>query len=111
MTAAGNLTEKVTLLALVTVPDGAGGSTQSWEPQLTARAEIRVLKSGEAILAGRLQGVETFVATVRYQAAMAAANSTSRLRNERTGKVFNISAITPDQRLQWVDILCQSDEL
>jgi SPP1 family predicted phage head-tail adaptor len=111
MTAAGNLTEKVQLLALVTVPDGAGGSTTSWEPQLTARAAIKVLKSGEAVMAGRLQGTESIVFTLRYQAALAAADTTSRLLNMRTGKEYNVRAITPDPMLQWVDVLVTSDEL
>ncbi|MGR4929053.1 phage head closure protein [Bradyrhizobium sp. CAR08] len=110
MTAAGNLTEKVTLLALVTVPDGAGGSTQSWQPQLTARAAIKVLKASETVLAGRLQGIETIVFTLRYQAALVTADSTSRLLNVRTGKQYNVRAITPDPRLQWCDLLVQSDE-
>jgi SPP1 family predicted phage head-tail adaptor len=111
MTASGNLTEKVQLLALVTVPDGGGGSTTSYVPQLTARAAINVLKSGEAVMAGRIQGTQTLVCTLRYQAALAVADSTSRLLNVRTGKQYNVRGITPDPLLQWVDVLCETDEL
>jgi SPP1 family predicted phage head-tail adaptor len=111
MTAAGDLREKVQLLALVTVSDGAGGSTTSWEPQLTTRAAIKVLKAGEAVMAGRLQGTQALVVTLRYQAALAAADTTSRLLNVRTGKQYNIRGITPDSILQWVDMLCETDEL
>src|SRR6185312_209333 len=101
MTSAGSLTEKVTLLKLVTVPDGAGGSTQSWETLLTARADIKVLKAQEAVMQGRLEGIETLVCTLRYQQALATADTTCRLRNERTGRQYNVRGITPDPRLQW----------
>ena len=111
MTAAGSLTEKVQLLQLVNVPDGGGGFTTSWHPQLTARAAIKVLTAGEAVMAGRIQGTQTLVCTLRYQAALAAADTTSRLLNVRTGKQYNVRGITPDPNLQWVDILCQTDEL
>ena len=111
MTAAGNLTEKVTLLQQVTVPDGAGGSTTTWQPLLAARAAMKVLKSGEAVMAGRIQGTQTIVFTLRMQAALDSADLTMRLRNERTTKEYNILGITPDPLRQWCDVLVQTDEL
>jgi SPP1 family predicted phage head-tail adaptor len=111
MTQAGDLREKVEFLKLVSVPDGAGGSTQSWVVQFAARAAIKVLKAGENVLAGRLQGTQTLVATLRYQAAVAAVDGTWRLRSVRTGSEYNIRAVTPDVRRQWCDVLCETDEL
>lgn len=111
MTAAGSLRDNVEFLKLVSVPDGGGGSTNSWVAQFQARAAIKVLKAGENVLAGRLQGTQTLVATVRYQAAVAAVDGTWRLRNVHTDSEYNIRAVTPDTRHQWVDVLCETDEL
>jgi SPP1 family predicted phage head-tail adaptor len=111
MMQAGDLREKIELLKQVSVSDGAGGSTISWEVQVTSRAAIKVLKASETVMAGRLQGTQTLVATVRWQAALADVDGTWRLRNKRTGNDYNIRAVTPDVRKQWCDVLCETDVL
>ncbi|ABE62541.1 conserved hypothetical protein [Nitrobacter hamburgensis X14] len=111
MVASGNLREKIELLKQVSVPDGAGGSTIDWVVQVTARAAIKVLKASETVMAGRLQGTQTLVATLRYQAALASVDGTWRLRNVHTDSEYNIRAVTPDTRQQWCDVLCETDEL
>jgi SPP1 family predicted phage head-tail adaptor len=111
MTTAGDLRERVELQSLVTVPDGAGGSSQSWETVLTAAAAIKVLKAGEEVMQGRLASTQTLVVTIRNQPALADAATTWKLKNVRTGKLYNIKSITPDVRKAWVDILCQTDVL
>jgi SPP1 family predicted phage head-tail adaptor len=111
MTTAGDLRERVELQALVTVSDGAGGSTQSWETVLTAAAAIKVLKAGEEVMQGRLASEQTLVVTLRWQPALADALTTWKLKNVRSGKLYNIKSITPDVRKAWVDILCQTDVL
>jgi head-tail adaptor len=70
-----------------------------------------VLKASETVLAGRLQGTQTVVCTLRYQSALAGVDGTWRLRNARTGNDYNIRAVTPDVRKQWCDVLCETDEL
>lgn len=111
MVAAGDLREKIELLKQVSTPDGAGGSTIEWVVQVTARAALKVLKASETVLAGRLQGTQTVVCTLRYQSALAGVDGTWRLRNSRTGNDYNIRAVTPDVRKQWCDVLCETDEL
>lgn len=108
---AGELREKIQLLKRVSVSDGAGGSTIDWEVQVTARAAIKVLKAGENVIAGRLQGTQTLVCTLRHQEALDEVDGTWRLRNARTGSDCNIRAVTPDVRKMWVDVLCEADEL
>jgi SPP1 family predicted phage head-tail adaptor len=109
---AGELREKIQLLKQVSVPDGGGGSIISWEVQAEAiRAAIKVLKAGENVLAGRLQGTQTLVCTLRHQEALDDVDGTWRLRNVRTGSDYNIRAVTPDVRKLWVDVLCEADEL
>lgn len=108
MTKAGDLREQIELQALVTVSDGAGGSTQSWETVVTAPARIKTLKAGEAVMAGRLASTQTLVVTIRNQPALADAATTWKLRNTRTNKTYEIKAITPDERGAFVDILCET---
>ncbi len=111
MTAAGDLRENVAFLKSADVPDGHGGWISDYVPQFQARAAIKILKASETVMAGRLQGTQTLVVTLRYQAALAAVDGTWRLRNVRTGSDYNIRAVTPDVRQQWVDVLCETDEL
>lgn len=111
MTTAGDLREKIELLKQVSVSDGAGGSTIEWVAQFQARAAIKVLKAGETVLAGRLQGTQTVVVTIRWQAAAAEIEGTWRLRNVRTDSEYNIRAVTPDTHKAFADILCETDEL
>lgn len=108
MTRAGELRELIELQALVSVPDGGGGSTQSWETVVTAPARIKVLKAGETIMAGRLASTQTLVVTVRNQSAVADALTTWKLLNVRTGSLYEIKSITPDERGAWVDILAET---
>lgn len=111
MVAAGDLREKVSFLKEVSTPDGGGGYTSEYVEQFTCRAAIKVLKASETVLAGRLQGTQTLVVTLRYQSALADVDGTWRLRNARTGNDYNIRAVTPDVRKQWCDVLCETDEL
>lgn len=111
MTVAGDLREKVEFLKEVSTPDGGGGSTIEWVVQITTRAAIKALKAGEAVMAGRLQGTQTLVATVRWQDALGDVDGAWRLRNARTGNDYNIRAVTPDVRKAWVDVLCEADVL
>lgn len=111
MTAAGDLRENVELLKQVSTPDGGGGSTLEWVAQFQARAAIKVLKASETVMAGRLQGTQTLVVTLRYQVALALVDGTWRLRNVRTDSEYNIRAVTPDERKAFADILCETDEL
>jgi SPP1 family predicted phage head-tail adaptor len=108
MTGAGALTEEIELQALVTVSDGAGGSTQSWETVLTAPARIRVLKAGEAVMQGRLASTQTVVCTLRWQPDLADAKTTWKLRNVRSNQQYEIKAITPSEDKAWCDILCET---
>jgi SPP1 family predicted phage head-tail adaptor len=111
MTRAGDLREQIELLKQVTTPDGAGGSTVEWVVQITTRAAIKVLKAGEEVMSGRLQGKQSLVVTTRYQTALDGVDGTWRLRNVRTSQEYNIRAVTPDVRRHWCDVLCETDSL
>lgn len=71
-------------------------------------AHIRFLKGGETVMAGRLASVQTLVVTVRNQSGLGDADTTWRLTSTRSGRVYDIRAITPDERAAFVDFLCQT---
>jgi SPP1 family predicted phage head-tail adaptor len=112
MTTPGDLRELIELQQLATVPDGAGGSTTSWVSFLDPTpARIKALKGGEAVMQGRLTSVQTLVVTLRWQLALLEADTTLRLINCRTSEQYDIKAITPDERKEFVDILCTTGAL
>lgn len=111
MTAAGDLREKVDFLKEERTQDPTGGWVTEYVTQFAARAAVNVLKASETVLAGRLQGTQTLVVTLRYQTALADVDGTWRLRNARTGNDYNIRAVTPDVRKLWCDVLCEADVL
>jgi SPP1 family predicted phage head-tail adaptor len=107
MTSAGDLRHEIKLERQVTTPDGAGGSTTTWQEVITTPARIKVLKGGETVMAGRLQGTQTVVVTLRNQPGLGDADSTWRLTSTRSGRVYDIKSITPDERGAWLDILAE----
>jgi len=108
MTQAGDLREVIEIQDYVEVDDGYGGATQEWQIAFTAPARIRTLKGGETVIAGRLAGTQTLVITVRYQPDMEDVTPAWRARNARSGTIYNIRSVEPDERRQWVNLLCES---
>lgn len=108
LTTGGDLREVIELQDFVAIDDGYGGQTQTWETVMTAPARIRTLTGGETVIAARLQGTQTLVATVRHQPAMNDVTSAWRAKNGRTGIMYNIRSVTVDERKAFVDILMES---
>lgn len=109
MTAAGDLREEISLQKSEQVTDPYGNPIGSdWVDQFTAPARIRYLKGGETVIASRLQGTQTLVITLRWQPAVADITTAWRAVNGRDGTIYNIRAVTPDERRAWIDILAES---
>jgi SPP1 family predicted phage head-tail adaptor len=79
-----------------------------YETQFSVPARIRTLKAGETVIASRLAGTATLVATIRWQPAVADMATDWRAVNGRDGTTYNIRAITVDERRAWVDLLMES---
>jgi SPP1 family predicted phage head-tail adaptor len=105
---AGDLRHEIKLEKQVSVPDGIGGQIVSWQEVTTTPALIRVLRVGEEIMAGRLQGMQTLVVTVRNQAGLGDADTSWRLTSTRSGRVYGIKGFTPDKTGAFIDILAQT---
>lgn len=108
MTTAGDLRESIRLEAREDVEDEYGNVQGMWVTKLTAPARVRVLKGSETVMAGRLQGTQTAVISLRNQPLLATAQTGWRAVNARSGQTYNIRSVTPDERGAMVDLLVES---
>ncbi|UPT93023.1 phage head closure protein [Bradyrhizobium barranii subsp. apii] len=108
MTSAGDLRSEIKLERQVLTPDGAGGSTVEWVEVVTTPARIKYLKGGETVMAGRLQGNQTVVVTLRNQPGLGDADTTWRLTSTRSNRVYDIKAFTLSEDGAWLDILADT---
>lgn len=110
-TGAGELRERVGFQSPTEINDGAGNVTDGWETQFTLAARLMPLRGGEAVMAGRLQGTQPYICTVRGCASIRMVTTAWQAVNVRTGAVYNIKAITnPDERGAMFDILMVAGE-
>jgi SPP1 family predicted phage head-tail adaptor len=108
LTAAGDLREEIEVQNYVETDDGYGGVIQEWQTAFTAPARIRTLRGGETIIAARLAGTQTLVATLRYQPAVDDVTPAWRAKNLRSGTMYNIRSVTIDERKAFADLLMES---
>lgn len=93
MTGAGALNERVTFTRFVSTTDPYGGQTGVWQDQFTAAASITWSRGGETVLAGRLQGKQPAILRIRTSAAARGITPDWRVRDARTGEVYNIREV------------------
>ena len=104
---AGELIHGVAFDSPVEAADGYGGTTLGWQEQFSCRAGFVHLRGGETVMAARLAGKHQQIVTVRSSAASRAVTTDWRVRDTRTGDIFNIRDVTPpDDRLS-LDFLCE----
>lgn len=108
MTGAGDLRNRVVLQKQSQTSDGAGGVTTPWADQFVVWAGYTHLRGGEGVLAGRLEGRHPQVVRVRASSQTRQITTDWRLRDRRTGSVFNIRDITPTEDRAYIDLLCES---
>lgn len=87
--------------------DGAGGTTRAFAEQFQCRAGFIHLRGGETVQAARLAGQHPQVISVRSSAQTRDVTTDWRIRDVRTGDVFNIRDITPGIDRQFIDFVCQ----
>nr|WP_314085716.1 head-tail adaptor protein [uncultured Shinella sp.] len=109
MTGAGNLRELVNMQTRTMVDDGFGNEQAGpFETQWSGPARIQILRGTETVMAGRLTGVKTFAITMRWQAEFNTINASWRMVNDRTGEIYDITSIEPDERSAFVNILAKT---
>lgn len=108
MTTTGDLRELVEIQDYVEIDDGYGGVEYQWQTAFTAPARIQILRGTETVIASRLTGTQVLAITMRWQPAMADVTPAWKAKNGRTGTMYNIRSVEPDERRQWVNLLCES---
>ena len=88
--------------------DGGGSVPGAWVEQFQCRAGLKFLRGTEPIIAQRLQGVQPVVIKVRVSSRTTQIDTTWRARDVRAGTVFNIRAVTPDDKRAYIDLLAES---
>lgn len=105
---AGTLRERVAFDKRTTIPnDGAGNTVGPWAEQFTCAAAIVFMKGGEPVMAARLAGVQPVAVTVRRFAQTVTADTAWRIRDARSGAVFNIRSVTPSADRKWIEFTCE----
>lgn len=106
----GELRHRITFQKAELVEDEYGGQTQTWVDKGTVFAKFHYLRGGETIIAGRLQGKQPAIITVRSDGMTRQADPSWRIRDAE-GALWNIRAITdPTGRRAWLEILAEKGE-
>lgn len=107
-TGAGDLYYRVAFDKKGTASDGAGGTTAAFAEQFQCRAAFIHLRGGETVMAARLAGQHQQIVRVRSSTDSRQVTAGWRVRDVRSGAVFNVRDVTPSTDRMWIDFLCQS---
>lgn len=108
---AGSLSERVAFLQQVEGDDGYGGVVVGWQEQWQEPARLQPKLGSEPVVAGRLQGIQPYLLTVRSSTRTRSVTPAWRVRNVRTGVTYNIkTAVNVDERNQWLELLVVEGE-
>lgn len=100
--------KRATFQALVTTPDGAGGSTSTWQPYTTVWAQFSPDRAREKIQQGRIADNQSGVLRIRSSTTTRAINDTHRVVLD--GVTYNVkSNSNPDQRSDVIELLIETD--
>ncbi len=109
---AQSLKHRVAFDAPLRGDDGHGGVTIGWaspENAVVVQAHFRFLRGGEAVQAARLTGRQPVVVTVRASSQVAAIDASWRMRDARSGDIFNVrSGPIPSDDRRWLEFTVES---
>lgn len=107
MPGAGSLDQRIAVDSVVSASDGYGGTTSGFAEQFQTSAAYIHLRGGEAVMAARLEGKHTQIIRVRSSTQTRQITTDWRVRDTRTGDVFNVRDVTPSDDRAWIDLLCE----
>ena len=105
---AGDLFHRVAFDERLTADRGDGVEVENWQERASVRAGYIHLRGGETVQAARLAGKHTQVIFVRASQQTKAIKTDWRVRDVRTGQIFNILEAVPTEDRHWIDFTCQS---
>lgn len=95
MPGGGDLYSKVAFEKQTTGSDGAGGTTSTWQEQFAVRAGFFNAGGSEAVMAARLEGRTLARVRVRSSSETRQVTTDWRMRDARTGQIWNIREVDP----------------
>lgn len=105
---AGSLRARVHCQKRVEIDDGMGNTYGDWQTQFTIAAGFIPKNGGEQVLAGRLQGVQAYIVTIRQSIQSREITPEWRLIDARDDRVFNIRSLAdPTGKRAWLELLVQ----
>lgn len=104
----GNIFDRVAFDAPTVSADGYGGNVSGWSEQFTTQAHIMYLRGGETVQAARLQGRQPVVVTIRNSTQGQAVLPSWRMRDTRSGMVYNIRSIVRSDNRQFLELTAES---
>lgn len=109
MTHPGQLRESIALSKRSLIDDGYGNEvTGPFEVQATVPARVVGMKGQESVVAGRLQGIQPYVITIRNAGPAASVTTEWKATNTRSGVEYAIRSIIVDERGDYADLLCET---
>ncbi|MGY6251609.1 head-tail adaptor protein [Bosea thiooxidans] len=83
----------------------------AWTTQFTEPCRLMAKLGGEGVFAGRLQGTQPFIMTVRSSTRTRGVDGTWRAVNARTGETYNIKTnVNVDERNAYLELLVVAGE-
>ncbi|WP_282076310.1 phage head closure protein [Epibacterium ulvae] len=105
-----HLIERVEFHSPLEERDRLGGRKPRWNSEFPTRAAFQYLRGGEKVLAGRIAGTQTLIATIRKSDLSDGVENSWMMLDRATGKEYAIRGIEPnrDKPRQYLDILCET---
>ena len=88
-------------------PHDYGNVEGDWQEQFQCAAEFKHLRGTESVMQARLGGVHTQVIRVRASTLTRALATDWRVRDVRSGMVFNVRDVTHVPGGAWIDLLVE----
>lgn len=101
MIAAGTLRHRINIEQRASGADALGQPVETWDLVTTAWADVRHLGGIEALKAGADVAILRASIRIRHRIGLVAG-----MRVTHEGKYYNIKAVLPDGRRQYVDLIC-----
>lgn len=107
----GSLSERIAFLQQVEGDDGYGGVVVGWQSIFEEPARLAPKLGSEPVVAGRLQGIQPYLLTVRSSTRTRSVTPAWRVRNVRTGREYNIkTSVNVDERNAYLEMLVVEGE-
>ena len=105
---AGKLPHRVTFESPADADDGHGGTVIGWADMFTRWAGYQFVKGGEGVMAGRLEGKQPVIFTIRSDTQTETITTDWRATDTRTGAVYNIRGTARSEDRAWIELTAES---